>query len=64
MTDRFDLVLSKGTVWLPGGPVNLILSWLWLVGMAFLYRWSLAPLGRLLQRREQAILQAVTQEVE
>lgn len=22
MTDRFDLVLSKGTVWLPGGPVE------------------------------------------
>ncbi len=57
-------LLAESMGWLPGGPVNLILSWLWLVGMAFLYRWSLAPLGRLLQRREQAILQAVTQEVE
>ena len=57
-------LLSESMGWLPGGPVNLIFSLLWLVGMVFLYRWSLAPLGRLLQRREQAILQAVTQEVE
>jgi hypothetical protein len=34
-------------------------------GLAALLYWqTLPPLGRLLQRREQAILQVVTQEVE
>lgn len=57
-------LLSASLGWLPSGPVNLLLSLLWLVVIAFLYRLSLENLGQLLQRREQKILQAVTQEVE
>ena len=50
--------------WLPGAAVNLVASAL-LVGLAaLLYRQTLEPIGRLLQRREQKILQVVAQEVE
>jgi hypothetical protein len=50
--------------WLPWLPVNLLLSLLLLAGVVALY-WVLLPLeGRLLQRREQAILREVTEEVE
>jgi ABC-2 type transport system permease protein len=57
-------LLSESLSWLPAGPVNLLLSLLWLAVVVFLYRMSLKSFGNLLQRREQAILQAVTQEVE
>jgi hypothetical protein len=50
--------------WLPGPPVNLAASAVILCLAAFFYRRSLAPLGRLLQAREQRILAVVTQEVE
>jgi hypothetical protein len=50
--------------WLPGAAVTLVSSAL-LVGLAaLLYRQTLGPLGGLLQRREQRILQVVAQEVE
>jgi len=50
--------------WARGLPVNVLVALGMLAGVAWLYR-SLLPLeGRLLRRREQAILQAVTQEVE
>lgn len=47
--------------WLPGAAVTLACAIL----LAVLLYWrTLEPLGRLLQRREQGILQVVTQEVE
>ena len=50
--------------WAPWLPVNLLAAIATLAGVAWLYR-SLLPLqGRLLRRREQAILQEVTQEIE
>jgi ABC-2 type transport system permease protein len=57
-------LLCEHLGWLPGAPVNLTLSSLLCIGAALLYQHTLEPLGRLLQRREQRILQAVTQEVE
>jgi len=50
--------------WLPAAAVNLTLSALLCLAAALLYGATLEPLGRLLQRREQAILLVVTQEVE
>ena len=50
--------------WLPGGVVNLVLSLLLVAAAAAVYGFTLKPLGRLLERREQQILQVVTQEVE
>jgi len=50
--------------WFLGAPVNLAASTVMLCLAAFFYRRSLAPLGRLLQTREQRILTVVTQEVE
>jgi hypothetical protein len=50
--------------WLPWLPVNLIAAVIILVGVAALYRVLLPLEGRLLQRREQAILREVTEEVE
>lgn len=50
--------------WLPGIMVNLAISVLLLAMAAILYWNTLEPLGRLLDRREQRILQVVTQEVE
>ena len=50
--------------WLPGSAVTLVCS-AFLSGLAALLYWqTLAPLGGLLQRREQQILQVVTREVE
>ena len=45
-------------------PVNLILSIALTVAAVIAYRLSLAPIGRILQSRETAILQAVTTAVE
>jgi hypothetical protein len=45
-------------------PVNLIASALFCGLMAVVYRQTLAPFGRLLQRREPKILGAITVEVE
>jgi hypothetical protein len=50
--------------WLPWLPVNLISATLILAAVAVLYRVLLPLEGRLLQRREQAILREVTEEVE
>jgi len=50
--------------WLPGGLVNLVLSLLLVAASAAIYKFTLGPLGRLLERREQRILQIVTKEVE
>ena len=56
--------LSDQAGWLPAGAVNLVLSAALLVLGAALYRATLTPLGRLLQRRENAILDVVTREIE
>ena len=45
-------------------PVNLLLSSALAVAAVLVYRLLLDPLGRILQRRETKILQAVTTEVE
>jgi hypothetical protein len=45
-------------------PVNLLVSALLAAVMLLIYWQSLAPLGRLLQRRETKILQVITVEVE
>jgi hypothetical protein len=50
--------------WLPAGPVSLACAVLLAILSGVLYWQTLEPLGRLLQRREQTILQVVTQEVE
>jgi len=50
--------------WAPWLPVNLLLTLLLLAGAGALYRGLLPMEGRLLQRREQAILKEVTEEVE
>jgi ABC-2 type transport system permease protein len=50
--------------WAPWLPVNLVLTVLLLAGVGALYRGLLPMEGRLLQRREQAILKEVTEEVE
>ncbi len=49
---------------LPGAAIMLLCAALLVVCAALLYWKTLEPLGKLLQRREQAILQVVTQEVE
>jgi len=49
---------------LPGAPVALACAVLLAVLSVLFYWQTLEPLGRLLERREQAILQIVTQEVE
>jgi ABC-2 type transport system permease protein len=49
---------------LPRAAVTLACAVASAVLSVLLYRWTLEPLGRLLQRREQRILQVVTQEVE
>jgi hypothetical protein len=57
-------LLFSNRGWLPGLPVNLLAAAGVLAGVAWLY-WRLLPAeGRLLQRREQAILREVTEEVE
>jgi hypothetical protein len=50
--------------WPDAVPVNLILSFALAGLMALAYWQALAPLGRLLQRRETRILAIVTVEVE
>jgi hypothetical protein len=50
--------------WCPAAPVTLAGSALLLGASALLYWRTLTPLGALLQRREQKILDRVTQEVE
>jgi ABC-2 type transport system permease protein len=50
--------------WPSAVPVNLILSFMLVAVLALVYRLTLAPLGRLLQRRETRILEIVTVEVE
>lgn len=50
--------------WAPGAMVTLPCALLIAALAALLYWRTLEPLGRLLRRREQAILQVVTQEVE
>jgi len=50
--------------WLPAAPVTLGLSALLAAAGSCLYAWTLEPLGLLLGRREQRILQVVTQEIE
>ncbi|MBI5386730.1 MAG: hypothetical protein HZA90_18825 [Verrucomicrobia bacterium] len=57
-------VLCAHFGWLPGAPVNLLCSLVLLAVLAAVYRLTLNPLGKLLQSREQRILQVVTQEVE
>jgi hypothetical protein len=56
------LFSSQG--WLTWLPVNLISAALVLAGVAWVYRIVLPLQGRLLQRRELAILVEVTEEVE
>jgi ABC-2 type transport system permease protein len=57
-------LLCEHMNWCAAAPVNLVLSVL-LAGLAALAYWqALMPLGRLLQRREQKILEKVTEEVE
>ena len=50
--------------WLPGAVVMLAGAALLALVSALVYWRTLGPLGNLLQRREQRILQVVTQEVE
>ncbi len=50
--------------WLPAVPTNLVVSFITAVVLILLYGISLDGLGRLLERREQRILQVVTQEIE
>ncbi len=50
--------------WLHGGVVNVILSLVLVPVSGVLYWLTLKPLGRLLERREQQILQIVTRDVE
>ena len=57
-------VLGDSFGWLPAGAVALLCALLSAALAAYLYWRTLEPLGRLLQRREQKILQVVTREVE
>lgn len=50
--------------WPPGLPVNLLGSILLLGAAMWAYRFSLGPLGEMLERREKEILRVVTQEIE
>jgi len=57
-------LLCRSLLWLPGWPVQIIVSVLLLAASAAIYSALLPPLGRLLERRERAILDAVTREIE
>jgi ABC-2 type transport system permease protein len=57
-------LLATRTGWANGDLLNLLSSAVTLGLAIFFYRRSLGPLGRLLQRREQRILETVTREVE
>ena len=50
--------------WRFGLPVNLIASMVLLGAALWAYRFSLGPLGEMLERREKDILRVVTQEIE
>jgi len=56
------LVLKVG--WLPGWPINLLMSILLLAFSATLYQLTRPSLGRLLEQREQRILELVTEQIE
>jgi hypothetical protein len=56
--------LADSLGWLPGAAVTLACAFLFAALSALVYWRTLEPLGQLLQRREQRILQVVTQEVE
>jgi hypothetical protein len=53
-------VLLQKLSFMEGLPICLVLTWLECVGMGYLYRLVLSWQGRLLQSREQRILQLVT----
>jgi len=57
-------LLCSGRKWLVGMPVNLVGSFLFLLLATIAYFATIAPLGRLLQRREREILQSLTREIE
>jgi hypothetical protein len=57
-------LLSSQLGWLPSEVVTPICALLMAALCAGIYWRTLEPLGRLLQRREQRILEAVTEEVE
>ena len=57
-------LLGKAFDWFPGAMLALVCTSLLAAFSAFLYWLTLEPLGRLLQWREQKILEVVTQEVE
>jgi hypothetical protein len=57
-------LLGDGLHWRGGAAIALVCAVLLAALSALLYWRTLPPLGRLLQRREQRILQVVTQEVE
>jgi hypothetical protein len=57
-------LLCRELGWLTFVPINLLLSLAIVAALVFLYQLSLDGLGELLERREQTILQIVTQEVE
>jgi hypothetical protein len=57
-------LLCRHLGWLPAAPVTLACAALLMVCSGFLYWGTLGPLGRLLQRQEQRILDAVALEVE
>jgi len=50
--------------WLPAESVNLLFSAALAAILGFTYKFSLVPLGKLLQRRERQILKVVTRQVE
>jgi hypothetical protein len=50
--------------WFAVASTNLVVSVVVLILLTLLYRFSLDPLGEMLQRRERQILDVVTQEVE
>ena len=57
------LLLSKVSSF-PSGILNLLFSILLVSVIALFYRFSLEPLGNLLQKREKKILEIVTREIE
>ncbi|MHC4627413.1 MAG: hypothetical protein ACYTDV_10575 [Planctomycetota bacterium] len=57
-------LLMSRVGWLPAAPVNLLFSATLAGFLGLLYKFSLVPLGELLQQRERQILEVVTKEVE
>lgn len=56
--------LVRKAGWLPGWPIHLLLSILLFAVSATFYELTRPSLGRLLEQREQRILELVTQEIE